>query len=132
MAKFEDLSGRTFDYLYVMERTEDHVLPKGKRKSQYLCKCACGKELKVLRQNLISGHTKSCGCMFRSEKQPIIPKQYDGCPHNQQGIICNSQFTHKCKTCGWNPCNTKLKRQRLQNLNERMRGKCQNQELHSE
>lgn len=30
--------------------------------NQYLCKCECGNETVVYASNLITGHTKSCGC----------------------------------------------------------------------
>jgi hypothetical protein len=30
---------------------------------RYLCKCACGQTTEVLKQNLKTGHTKSCGCL---------------------------------------------------------------------
>lgn len=32
-------------------------------KKRYLCKCECGKETIVFAENLLSGHTKSCGCL---------------------------------------------------------------------
>lgn len=42
----------------------------------YLCKCSCGKERVVLRSNLITGKTKSCGCL-QKEKLSKIRKKYN-------------------------------------------------------
>lgn len=59
MGKFKDLAGQVFGRLTALE-------PVGKNEyRQYLwrCKCACGKECVVASGNLISGNTKSCGCL---------------------------------------------------------------------
>lgn len=34
--------------------------------SIWLCRCECGSETKVRQKNLANGHTKSCGCLTRS------------------------------------------------------------------
>lgn len=60
--RVKDLSGQKFDHLTVIKRVEDHVFPSGQRQVQYLCKCDCGNEVKVISRNLITGNTKSCGC----------------------------------------------------------------------
>lgn len=52
-----DLTGRTFGYLYVIGVADD-----GKKKTSYICECECGRVKKVRSDALISGRTKSCGC----------------------------------------------------------------------
>jgi hypothetical protein len=61
-AQQSDLAGEQFGLLTVLQR--DHVdLVMG---SYWQCQCECG-QLKVVRQNsLISGLTKSCGCLNHS------------------------------------------------------------------
>ena len=54
--------GDRFGSLIVIERCEDYISPKGRHQSQWLCKCDCGNETKVLSYNLKKGITKSCGC----------------------------------------------------------------------
>ena len=40
------------------------VLPlKNKEKRSCMCICDCGKQIKILANNLVSGTTKSCGCL---------------------------------------------------------------------
>ncbi len=63
----EDLIGKTFYYLTVIE--------KYKTKSKLRCRCICGKELDVLKSNLLKGNTKSCGCR-RYRKPPSMRKKY--------------------------------------------------------
>lgn len=55
-----DLTGKVFGKLTVLSDT-------GRRKSRkviWLCQCECGKQTEVLSGYLISGDTKSCGCLM--------------------------------------------------------------------
>lgn len=64
-AQQSDLTGKLFVLLTVLQR--DHVDPD--RGSFWQCQCECG-QLKVVRQNsLISGLTKSCGCLNRTTEK---------------------------------------------------------------
>jgi hypothetical protein len=60
----EDLVGRVFGRLTVLERVEDCVGAKGKHYAQWLCRCSCepNKQIIVRGNNLTSNNTKSCGC----------------------------------------------------------------------
>lgn len=51
-----DISGERFGQLTAIRY--DH---RGSYRSYWLCKCKCGKECIVSRQNLVSGKTQSCG-----------------------------------------------------------------------
>ena len=63
MGKFIDLTGKKFDRLTVIERTNDYIVPKtGKHQAQWKCQCECGNFTNVSSSDLNSGHTKSCGC----------------------------------------------------------------------
>lgn len=59
----EDLTGKTFGRLTVIERAENSK----SKKVRWLCKCECGNEKIIIGDNLKKGKTFSCGC-FRSEK----------------------------------------------------------------
>lgn len=58
MGKFIDLTGKRFNKLLVLERTEK---VKG-QKPHWICKCDCGNKTIVSSTNLKRGQTKSCGC----------------------------------------------------------------------
>lgn len=60
---FQDLTGLQFGRLTVLERAA--VTPKSGKPSLWLCKCKCGAMRQVLRPNLLSGKTVSCGCYAR-------------------------------------------------------------------
>lgn len=64
--RFEDLTGRKFNKLYVKNRAPDYVSPKGKKVVMWECCCDCGKTITVASFKLKSGDTKSCGCFSRS------------------------------------------------------------------
>lgn len=55
MTKLIDLAGQKFGKLTVIKLYS-------KKPTKWLCKCICGVETVVDTRNLISGHTKSCGC----------------------------------------------------------------------
>lgn len=61
--RFHDLAGQTFHYLTVLERAENTKLGK----TQWLCRCVCGKKVVVAASDLVrkKSPTKSCGCMAR-------------------------------------------------------------------
>ena len=55
---FKDLSNQRFGKLVAL-----NVDKKENDKTYWMCKCDCGKKCSVLTSRLISGHTKSCGCL---------------------------------------------------------------------
>lgn len=59
MSKFLDLSGKKFGKLYVVEIDKN---PSNKR-IKWICLCDCGKITSVASHQLVSGNTKSCGCI---------------------------------------------------------------------
>ena len=59
----KDLTGQKFERLTVVERKENTKL--GER--VWMCKCDCGNSVSVQSGHLISGHTKSCGCLSREK-----------------------------------------------------------------
>lgn len=59
----EDLTGKRFGRLVVIEQAEDYVLPSGRRKARWLCQCDCGEKPIVRGDALSSGTTQSCGCL---------------------------------------------------------------------
>lgn len=59
MKKFKDLSGKRFGLLTV-------VKPTGEVRNnyiEYLCRCACGGQIRTTSKLLRSGQTRSCGCL---------------------------------------------------------------------
>ncbi len=68
MAKREDLQGKRFGLLVVLE-----VAKAENGQVRWHCLCDCGNTCDVLAANLKNGHTKSCGCI----KSPdIVGKKY--------------------------------------------------------
>jgi hypothetical protein len=74
--EYVDLTGYKYGHLTVLkfvgrydERNEDG---KGNNYIKWLCKCDCGKETEVRQGNLLSGSTKSCGCVKSSRGEDII------------------------------------------------------------
>ncbi|HBG7257904.1 TPA: transcriptional regulator, partial [Clostridioides difficile] len=58
--KQNDLTGKKFGRLTAIKNTN-----KKAKSGHYIwiCKCACGNEIKTTENNLTTGRTKSCGCL---------------------------------------------------------------------
>lgn len=61
--KTEDLTGRIFSRLKVIDFFGFKERPDGSRKSAWNCECECGNKVVVESANLKCGHSKSCGCL---------------------------------------------------------------------
>lgn len=60
-----NLEGEKFGRLMVLELEEK----KEDSHSYYTCRCSCGVFVKIRDAHLISGHTKSCGCLRLKTKK---------------------------------------------------------------
>jgi hypothetical protein len=58
--RFVDLAGRVFGRLTVQARAAAKSYTEN---SVWRCRCECGNERDVVSLKLVSGHTKSCGCL---------------------------------------------------------------------
>ena len=65
MGRFEDITGKRYGRLTVIERADSILEPNGKHRTVWRCICECGKEKIVAANKLKSGNTKSCGCYAR-------------------------------------------------------------------
>lgn len=71
--RIKDIRGRRFGGLVVLKDSGE----RAHKFVKWLCLCDCGNKLSVLSQHLISGHTKSCGCL----KREISSKKISGENH---------------------------------------------------
>lgn len=70
--KKKELTGESFGKLLVLEKAENI----GKN-TRWLCLCECGKKKTILTYNLLSGRSKSCGCV-RGEKLGNLTRTHSG------------------------------------------------------
>lgn len=66
-----DLTNQIFGRLRVIHRAEDYVSPQGKHYTKWHCLCECGNEVDVAARGLVSGNTKSCGCIHKETMSKI-------------------------------------------------------------
>jgi len=71
----KNLVGKVFGRLTVIERGDDYINPDGTHRSQWVCKCQCGRTALVLQMNLVGNKVSSCGCLKES-KIAIGLKEY--------------------------------------------------------
>lgn len=76
MGKFEDLTGRRFGRLTVVERGEDVVYSNDYHVTRWWCQCDCGSEPKLIRAgHLKNGAIRSCGCLSRETTSTLMKKE---------------------------------------------------------
>lgn len=61
----EDLTGKNFGRLTVLNQVEDYIDKKGKHYARWLCECSCENKTRliVMGNSLKKGNTTSCGCV---------------------------------------------------------------------
>lgn len=71
-----NLTGQRFGRWVVIERAPDNVTPKGYHNIMWKCVCDCG-TMKVVRgKTLLSGKSKSCGCLRKELLSTRASKHY--------------------------------------------------------
>ena len=70
MTRAADLRDKIFGRLTALRRVESDRFMK----AQWACCCSCGEEVIVNAGKLISGHTKSCGCLQKEKASKNLKK----------------------------------------------------------
>ena len=99
MAKAENLTGREFGFLKVLERASDRVTPSGQKRRFWACKCLlCGAKKEVPAQDLKRGTVKSCGCwreikgkQARNTKICVECGKAFECPPSDKTVTCSAE-----------------------------------------
>ena len=95
----EDIIGQKFGRLTVLEYEglrEPKV--KGRRKSSYLCRCDCGKDVSILRNELLSGTRKSCGDCTAIVREGDHYRYFD---YNGRSFIFDEEDLELVKSRRW-------------------------------
>lgn len=81
------LEGQIFSKLTVLQDSGE----RNGKEVLWLCKCECGKIIKVQTGNLTSGHTSSCGCVGKSKNEKNIDYllKKNNINYQTQYNICN-------------------------------------------
>lgn len=72
----KDLLGQRFGLLVTLERASNRS-----KKTRWLCQCDCGNMTTVHTSSLLSGNTKSCGCLRRAAMSAVALK------HNGKELV---------------------------------------------
>lgn len=108
----EDLTGKEFGYLKVIERDKDHYTIGGNKYPKWLCRCECGKIVSVFQSSLKSGNQKSCGCKHftackkyneYSISEETVKVKMTNC---DEIMICDLDDWDKLKVFCWSKGNT--------------------------
>lgn len=93
----KDLTGQRFGRLTVVGR-----LPSKNKKTRWLCVCDCGQKTEAKTDHLLSGHTKSCGCLRYERLKESNTK------HGNRRSRLYTIWEHMKQRCG-NPQNKDFK-----------------------
>lgn len=87
-----DFSGMQFGYWTVLKKIEPKYV-HGYPRPMYLCKCKCGNIGKVGARELMSGHSKSCGCL---SAEMLSKMRYK---HGETGTKLYWAYSHMIERC---------------------------------
>lgn len=59
--------GKRYGKLTVVSKVDG----EDKSHTKYICKCDCGNTKEIRRSSLLSGSTKSCGCLYKRSNKTI-------------------------------------------------------------
>ncbi len=105
----KDITGKRFGKLLVISMAQDYISPNGVRLARCKCKCDCGKECVVNMSGLVTGKTRSCGCLQKTAgllvDNPDLVKKYDYEKNKDIDIYSLTARTPKkiwwkCDSCG--------------------------------
>lgn len=79
-----DLTGRTFQRLFVLGRAPSDITSGGQKVSKWWCICSCSEHtiISVRGNNLTSGNSKSCGCWNKEVSTKRIVAAGKSCAAN--------------------------------------------------
>lgn len=66
--KYKMKKNSKFSRLEVIEELEPIFTKGGNKQRKFLCRCVCGNKKEILMGSLLSGKTKSCGCLHKENK----------------------------------------------------------------
>ena len=88
--------GEKFERLIVLQQI---YVEKGTRKRlAYICKCDCGNEKIVLKENLITGRQKSCGCLSAEKAKKTGERLKKHGMHKTRVYGIWAQMKRRCQT----------------------------------
>ncbi len=121
----EDLTGKIFGRLTVLEQAEDYISPSGTHYAQWLCECSCENHTKCIVRgtSLRNKDTTSCGCIAKENSSKRLSK-YNNYDIDDDVVIGHSLNTddlfyvdlknyEKIKDIGWDVILDKNKMKRL-------------------
>lgn len=84
--KWYKLTGDKYGMLTVLGVCHSRKVKSGTRK-YWKCKCDCGKEVSVITASLVSGKTKSCGCIKALGHKGKQSFNWKGGTHERDGYV---------------------------------------------
>ena len=67
----EKILGEKFGKLTPYKRADPHVTPSGRALSMWHCMCDCGKQAIIRQSRMLTGKTRSCGCLRNEYRMRI-------------------------------------------------------------
>lgn len=108
----EDLIGKKFGSLKVVDRDEDHYTKSGNKFPKWLCECECGNIVSVFQSALKSGKQKSCGCKQFTACKKYNEYSVDGntvkvkLTNSEEIMLCDLEDWERLKIFCWSKGNT--------------------------
>lgn len=89
----KDIEGKRFGRLIAIE------LVPGNGRSRQKCVCDCGNTIEANRTNLVSGNTKSCGCLRKETSRKNVEKHPFSKKHGKHGTRIYETWANMLSRC---------------------------------
>lgn len=73
------------------------IISAGSQKRKCICKCDCGTEKELYLSNVLSGKTKSCGCLQKEAARNALEIDFTGLRFGRWLVIGKSEDGSRCK-----------------------------------
>ena len=109
MSKEIDITGNRYGKLVVIKKCGHHIRKSGRKDVLWECKCDCGNLTKVIKSNLQSGGTTSCGCVqkknrYNPHRKIIIEEHGNYCSielYNKEIALFDTEDLEKVNKVNW-------------------------------
>ncbi len=92
MSRCKIIAGKQYSKLIAIEPTT----PNSNNKSRWIFACECGNQKIIVATKVISGQTKSCGCLRPYVKIDPATKQYRSIPNSAAREVWSAHYTDGC------------------------------------
>ena len=93
----QSLIGVKYNLLTIIKGIAPRKKADGMNITMVYCECECGNGKNIILDNIINNHTKSCGCLRKTNRMKNTPKSGEIRMEINGVIVANKQYNNKAR-----------------------------------